>query len=284
MAGNMKRDMRDFVKKRKRLYAIALVFVNAAGAANRGAKTFLSRKILKEPDRIEVAQKTLERINGKTYLEIGVSFGESFKAVQAERKIGVDPVPPAQDVLDNLDSNTRFFEMTSDEFFQTAAEKAFGGRGVDVVLIDGLHEYGQVLRDVKNCLKYLNGNGVIIMHDCNPWSEAVATPAMSYEEARDKAHGQGLDWTGSWTGDVWKGIVCLRTMKDVSVFVLNCDCGLGIVTKGKPESVLDYSAEDIKKMDYHDLDNDRKNFLNLKNASYFSSFLEQLNGYNGAKK
>ena len=65
--------------------------------------------------------------------------------------------------------------MTSDEFF--ANEAAFlERRGIDVALIDGLHTYGQVVRDVENTLRYLRDDGIIVLHDCNPGRASVAPP------------------------------------------------------------------------------------------------------------
>ncbi len=229
----------------------------------------------KRINRVTVIQNILKKINGNTYLEIGVSNGSTFEAIDAKNKIGVDPMPPAKKVIKILNQNTKYFKMTSDDFFKNEAKKTLGKYKVDVVLIDGLHEYRQVLRDVKNCLKYLNKNGVIVMHDCNPWSATVALPAVSIEKAAEKAKMQKLIWMGFWTGDVWKSVVYLRSFKkDINLFVLNCDCGLGIITKGKPENMLDYSVKDIEKMGYQDLNSNRKEFLNLKNKKYFSIFIK----------
>ena len=38
----------------------------------------------------------------------------------------------------------------------------------DCVFIDGLHTYNQVKKDIHNSLKYLNINGIIMLHDCLP--------------------------------------------------------------------------------------------------------------------
>jgi len=38
----------------------------------------------------------------------------------------------------------------------------------DVIFIDGLHYYKQVLKDIKNSLKILNKDGFILVHDCLP--------------------------------------------------------------------------------------------------------------------
>lgn len=55
--------------------------------------------------------------------------------------------------------------MTSDDFF------ASNTRTFDLVFIDGLYEAHQVLKYINNALRFLNPNGTILMHDCNPLSE-----------------------------------------------------------------------------------------------------------------
>ncbi len=215
-------------------------------------------------DRKLAVQKILEKINGRTYLEIGVEDGYIFGQINAENKIGVDPMPAQEKVARILNENTKYFEMASDDFFKNEAEKIFSKSGIDAALIDGLHEYRQALRDVKNCLRYLNANGVIVMHDCNPATEEMQiVPRMQ----------------AVWTGDVWKAVAHMRqSMNDINIFVLNCDYGLGIITKGKPENMLDCSAEELENLSYEDLKNNREKLLNLKDAGYLQDFLEKLNG------
>jgi len=163
--------------------------------------------------------------------------------------------------------------MTSDNFFKKEHDFLLK-KGIDVVFIDGLHTYEQSLRDILNSLKFLNQNGVIVLHDCNPPFEAAAVPANSVEEAVSL---NIPGWKGQWSGDVWKTILYLRSTRDVlSTFVLDCDWGLGIITKEKSENNLDFTPEDIKVLTYRDLEKNRALFLNLKKESYFKEFLESL--------
>ena len=78
-------------------------------------------------------------------------------------------------------------------------------------------------------------------------------------------------------GDVWKTIAYLRSSQDtLRIFVLDCDCGLGIVTRGRPDSMLGYTPARLAAMGYEDLVADRERILNLKPAGYFDGFLEGL--------
>lgn len=231
-------------------------------------------------DRMYVIQEIIKKSRAKVYLEIGVREGECFLRIRAPKKIAVDPqmlISPKKKrkfYFKNLSNIfNQYFETTSDDFFK-GSHKSLKSHGLDVVFIDGLHTYEQSLRDVQNALKYLKDDGVIIMHDCNPLSEAAAYPAQSYQDA-ESLNIPGF--TGEWNGDTWKTIVYLRSSrKDLDVFVLDCDQGLGIVMKRKPESMLAYSPEAVSHLSYKDLESDRKNILNLKSQEYFHEFLQTL--------
>jgi hypothetical protein len=231
-------------------------------------------------DRVKVIQSLIGRTSARTYLEIGVESGECFLQIKAPRKIGVDPkfFIPFKKKFKSLFKNpsnifARYYEMPSDDFFALKSDM-LNRHGLDVVFIDGLHTYGQSLRDADNSLKHLNEGGVIVMHDCNPMSEAEAHPADSIAHARS-LHLPG--WTEQWCGDVWKTIARLRsTRSDLNVFVLDCDFGLGVITKGRPENMLGYSAEQIGNLSYKDLENNRMEILNLKIPGYFEEFIKTI--------
>lgn len=241
-------------------------------------------------NRIKIVQALIQRLKAKTYLEIGVSRGHAFLSVTCPRKIGVDPknILGRRDVEWGLEAKKvyckiksvmgwerpQFFEMTSDEFFEKHASQEFAIDKIDVVLIDGLHTYDQALRDVQNSLKYLADGGVIVMHDCNPTTPAMAVPALSIEEAAAMKV-EGWDWL--WCGDTWKTIVHLRSLcRDLDVAVLDCDMGVGFVVKGSCGAPLSYSVQQIAQMGYHDLRAGRQTLLNLQPANYFYNFLSKL--------
>jgi hypothetical protein len=63
---------------------------------------------------------------------------------------------------------------------------------------------------------------------------------------------------------------------DLRIFTLDCDCGLGIVTKGKPENQLELAEVDLRKLTYDDLAKSRNQFLNLKDENSLSEFLQTI--------
>lgn len=280
--------------------------LNAIEAPNTGIQPH-KKPLRREMKRYEVVQHVIDRIKGRNYLEIGVNAGESFINTRAARKIGVDPVPTSQLiqkalVSSNIDyfsfsttgtskasklkitaratqtidqfparESSEFFYMTSDSFFEKKANALFQSEKVDVAFIDGLHTHEQSCRDVLNVLDHLNDRGVILMHDCNPPTFSSAAPAGSLEEA-SKLNLPG--WNGQWCGDVWKSIVYLRSIRnDLSIFVLDCDFGIGVVSKAMSVKTLNLTADQINAMTYKDLNADREGLLNLKPQEYLFEFL-----------
>jgi hypothetical protein len=226
-------------------------------------------------NRIKAVQRALDGRSNPVYLEIGVSKGQAFRRISADVKIAVDPVfrlsARTRELADAKGRSTHYFETTSDNFFQT--ETAFlEQHPVDVALIDGLHTYEQVVRDVEYTVRYLKDDGVIFLHDCNPALELIGRRAETWEDF--VAQQKGPLVIGIWSGDVWKSIVYLRSMRDdLRVAVLKCDTGVGVVRKGAPESRLAYSPAEIEALTYADLAADRKRLLNLKSPRHLGELL-----------
>ncbi|MFD2161833.1 class I SAM-dependent methyltransferase [Paradesertivirga mongoliensis] len=240
---------------------------------------------MEEVKRYHIIQACIDRIKKKkssvNYVEIGVQTGLCFFKIKADKKVAVDPnfiIKPSKKIKAYL-SNTanfknKFFEVTSDEFFLKHSDYLKEIGGIDVIFIDGLHLYEQVVIDVENALKFLNPGGVILMHDCNPASEAAATRGYSPIEIRKNPP---LGWTGEWNGDVWKAVVELRSRRDdLKIAVFNCDYGIGYISKDKAEEMLSFSMEEIQNLNYSDLDQNRKELLNLKDASELRYYYEAL--------
>src|SRR3989344_7865884 len=108
--------------------------------------------------RIKLINLFIKLNNYEKYLEIGVNTpnqpGYSHDSINVKIEHGVDP---------NVDTTYR---MTSDDFFANHISMKY-----DIIFIDGLHLFEQAYRDIINSLKYLNDNGVIVVHDCNPIKE-----------------------------------------------------------------------------------------------------------------
>ena len=89
----------------------------------------------------------------------------------------------------------------------------------DVIFIDGLHKSYQVKQDIHNSLRYLNPNGYVVLHDCNPPDDFMARETYMVNGVYEP-----------WNGTVWKAIYDLRTSRtDLKVCVVDTDWGIGIV-------------------------------------------------------
>ncbi len=180
------------------------------------------------PSRTEIIQKIINEQKYSTYLEIGCDNDVNFSKVYIKNKIGVDP----------LKGGT--LRMTSDEFFHENKKK------FDIIFLDGLHTYSQTIKDIDNSLKFLNNNGVILIHDCLPkkiWNQIV--PRLY----------------GHWNGDVWKAIVHSRTYEYADTYTCTIDHGLGIVFKRKNKDRLLIENKNFKDLKFADYFNNHEKFM-----------------------
>lgn len=130
----------------------------------------------------------ISRRGYRSYLEIGVDAPfNTFNNIRVHSKIGVDPYEDNTQ-CHQWDAGNReamiqaieiglmddFHFKTSDEFFAGVSPEF----RIDIAFIDGLHLEDQVDRDIQNCLKHLNPNGMILIDDCcpNSWQEALENP------------------------------------------------------------------------------------------------------------
>lgn len=209
------------------------------------------------PPRVSIIQSELDRFKHPRYLEIGIFDGLVFLRVKAKAKVAVDPevrIPRLRGLVAAVDRRIEIHEMPSDDYFSSIAP----GVTFDVVFVDGLHLYEQALRDAENALRHLSDDGVVLMHDCNPTAEAVAS--RNPEDALRSGH-------RAWCGDVWKAIVHLRATKaDLEVSVLDTDFGIGVVRKSEGSPCLDLNPAEIAGLEYSDLVANRELFLGLGSA------------------
>ncbi len=221
-------------------------------------------------NRLTCLQTLIKQRKFNRYLEIGVANGQIFFNVNCTVKMAVDP----DFMLDNwrilgkifvnpYNVFNRYFNKTSDDFFREDAPRLYSKKKGQIALIDGMHEFAFALRDVENSLRNMTDDGVIILHDCNPLTSEAACSFVEW-----KARG----FKGDWSGDVWKTVLYLRACRpDLTTFVLDCDYGIGVVTK-KPSEALSISKEDIDKFTFDDFSAHREKWLNLKPADYFYEY------------
>ena len=176
----------------------------------------------KYPKRFEIIQDIIDFKKYNSYLEIGCDRNQSFSNIKIKKRVGVDPV----------EGGTH--KMTSDHFF------SINKNNFDIIFIDGLHEYSQVMKDIKNSLRFLNKDGIILLHDCLPrtiWNQI--TPRLNSD----------------WNGDVWKSIVHCRTLENIDTYTFIADRGIGLIFPRKNNNLVKFEK--------------KVNFKNLTFKQYF---------------
>lgn len=177
----------------------------------------------------------IEKYDYKEYLEIGCDKDQLFSKISLKKKIGVDPYSGGN------------IRKTSDDFF-LSNNKTF-----DLVFIDGLHTYTQVKKDILNSIKFLNHNGMILVHDCLP--DTMSKQAVPRYKMQ-------------WNGDVWKAIVDLRQDPNLDIFTCEIDQGISVIKKKRNSSVLKLSTE-INKLKFKDFYYNYKEFMRVINLNEF---------------
>ena len=184
----------------------------------------------KKSSRFDIINKIIKKKKFESYLEIGCQSDVNFSKIIIKNKIGVDP------------QSGGTHRMTSDDFFKQNKST------FDLIFIDGLHVYEQVLKDIENSLKVLNENGVILIHDC--------LPAKIWHQTIPQTH-------SSWNGDVWKSIVKSRTRIDIDTYTIEADQGLGLILKRKNKDLLVDKIENFKNLKFRDYYIHHKKFMRI---------------------
>ncbi len=184
------------------------------------AYTLMSQLSLPGEDYFRVLRRIHRHLRPRTYLEIGVSRGESLGCVLPETlTLGIDPAP---NLSKAPPANVRIYRETSDDFFARYSPRAeLGGQPVELAFIDGMHHFEYALRDFINVERCCSRASVILMHDCYPLDERTA---------------QREQVTGFWSGDIWRLLLLLRTERPDLVVrtIATPPTGLGIVLNPDP--------------------------------------------------
>ena len=186
------------------------------------AYTLMSQLALPGEDYFHVLARIHRHLRPRSYLEIGVSRGDSLACVlPGTQVLGIDPAPK---LARPPPANVRIYRETSDDFFARYSPRAeLGGQPVELAFIDGMHHFEYALRDFINVERACARGSVILMHDCYPLDERTAR--------REQV-------TGFWSGDIWRLMLLLRAQRPDLVVrtIATPPTGLGIVLNPDPSS------------------------------------------------
>jgi hypothetical protein len=195
----------------------------------------------KTSNRYDIINNIIEHKKYKKYLEIGCFQNETFNKIHIEHKIGVDPVSGGT------------IRKTSDSFFSQNTNT------FDIIFIDGLHKYYQVRKDILNSIKFLNHQGVILLHDC--------VPLKIRDQMIPRSHTH-------WNGDTWKAIVEARTLDYIDTYTILADQGIGLIFKRKNRNILKINDSNFINLKFSDYFNQYKKFMNPINENEIFSLFE----------
>ena len=167
--------------------------------------------------RVDILNALIVKHGYRRYLEIGVQFGECYNAIKVDHKVGVDPDPACAKfpgvfvgISDNFFERVNYTDGCSKEWTH-----------FDLVFIDGMHVYEQVLRDINNSLLHLSPNGTVVVHDMNP-------PDIDCADSNCN-----IGKSGGWCGDGWRAWLALRMSRpDLDMYTVDCDWGVGVIRLG----------------------------------------------------
>lgn len=244
----------------------------------------------KQPTRLNIINAIINekqlRSPRISYLEIGIRAGGLFTKVSANQKVGVDPLPAIplgrkiSSLIRNAGRQCIVHKCTSDEYFRVKKDTSF-----DVVFIDGMHTYEQVMRDIFNSLQCLKPGGIILIHDCLPPHAAAATSAASAQEGLSLefdapmvvSHIDG--WDGVWCGDVWKSLLhCHQHANGLSCSLLDTDMGIGVIVRsGKQTSEMGSAVDEaINRLTYHEYVSNHRHAIPTISADQSIQYVQHL--------
>ncbi len=168
---------------------------------------------------LEALQIIHRHLQPKNYVEIGCRMGNSLSISKCE-SIAIDP---GYEIKTQIESPTRFFKMTSDQFFQQFDIKNLLGGPIDLAFIDGMHWAEYALRDFINLERNSHQGSVVLIDDILP---------------------EKIEWTTrerfsqAWTGDVYQTIAILRQYRpDLQIRVFDIEMkGMAVITGINPDS------------------------------------------------
>ena len=133
-------------------------------------------------------------------LEVGVEYGLTFHALRAPYRVAVDPQFRFDVPTPRVTQQIEYHEVPSDEYF---GKRHFGARKFDVIYLDGLHTFEQILRDTLNAVECLADDGVIIIDDVLPTTYSSSLPRVE-DVLLVRHHRSSEAADEAWMGDVYR--------------------------------------------------------------------------------
>lgn len=126
-------------------------------------------------DHVVFAQWLVNRINPKVIVDLGVDYGYStfsFAIPQIGHVYGIDCFEGdcnsgIRNTLENVNESKKNLELDNITFIKGYFDEIVKvwDKPIDILHIDGFHTYESVKNDYENWSKFLNDDGIILLHD-----------------------------------------------------------------------------------------------------------------------
>jgi len=151
----------------------------------------------------------------RSYLEIGTPFtGNEFGRVTS----------PTLSVRHRLaywcahDADGQAATFRRDGLMLDAGDFVAGSAKYDLIFVDSFHTYECSMRDLLLARTLLTERGTIVVHDCNPYDEDLASPTYR---------------PGAWCGTTYAALIdFILNSSDLVHCTIDDDVGLGIIRRG----------------------------------------------------
>ena len=199
--------------------------------------------------RDRVLQGFLDLFKTARYLEIGVDAGVTFHALGASHRVAVDPQFRFDVPEPRVTPTREYHEVPSDVYF---GSRSFDAPKFDVIYLDGLHTFEQILRDLLNAIECLADEGVIVIDDVLPTTFTSSLPneddvvmirALVPSEAADE----------SWMGDVYRVVFFVATFMQGWQFATIQENHGQLVMWRSPRPAVDHPDHTVARLGTMDL-------------------------------
>jgi hypothetical protein len=159
------------------------------------------------------------RLNLRNYLELctptaGRRYGEIERTRFRTARRLIYNCPTGFD--DGQPIDYRVADISIEDAIRTLQQRS---AQVDICLVDGLHTYDCTTRDLTSTYDILSDGGVLVVHDCAPVTEAVASPIFAPND---------------WSGESYRSYLdFVLTRDDLDYFTVDIDYGCGIIIKNR---------------------------------------------------
>lgn len=191
----------------------------------------------------EIINMLGQKFNFNSYLEISsISTGFTYDKVDENIftiKSAIHYIPDEPDEIIKGIPYRKDINIKPNKYEYHHHKVSNNNAKYDIVFIDSWHTYTQTLRDIMTALELVSSEGIIVIHDCCPYTEDLIG---SYRK-------------GEWCGQTYEAFINFRyANKDLEVFCLNTDYGCGIISRthrfSVPTSYQEYDMEKIKEWNY----------------------------------